>query len=121
VGSAWLIRSFFDPKAEFVFADSPKRHPAAIPYDMFEAEFSLHGEDCTFETLVKRFSLADKAVLKMAEMVHDADLEDGKFQTKECVGLDRLLKGWAKTGLTDEELLARGTECFEALYQSLRG
>ena len=121
VGSAWLIRRFIDPKATFIFANDPKLHPDAIPYDMFEVEFSHHGDDCTFETLVKRFGISDNAVLKMAEMVHDTDLDDGKFQTSECIGIDRVLKGWAKSGLPDDELLARGTECFEALYQSLRG
>ena len=120
VGSAWLIKRFIDPRARFIFATAPARHADAIPYDMFEVEFSHHGEDCTFETLVKRFGIADKAVSKIAEMVHDADLEDGKFQTAECIGIDRMLKGWAKSGLSDDELLARGSECFEALYQSLR-
>lgn len=120
VGSAWLIKRFIDPQARFIFAGSPAAHPDAIPYDMFEVEFSHHGEDCTFETLVKRFGLTDKAVLKMAEIVHDVDLEDGKFQTTEGVGLDQMLRGWAKTGLSDEELLLRGGDCFEALYQSLR-
>ena len=119
-GSAWLIKRFIDPQARFVFANNPADHPDALPYDMFEVEFSHHGDDCTFETLVKRFGLTDKALLKLAEMVHDADLEDGKFQTTECTGLDRILRGWAKTGLSDEELLTRGGECFEALYQSLR-
>src|SRR5438034_8118198 len=80
VGSAWLIRKFIDPKAKFIFSTDPAIHRDAIPYDMFEVEFSHHGDDCTFETLVKRFGIADKAVLKIAEMVHDADLEDGKFQ-----------------------------------------
>jgi hypothetical protein len=120
VGSAWLIRRFIDPEARFVFADRPSVHPEAIPYDMFEVEFSHHGDDCTFETLVKRFGLADKAVQKIAEIVHDTDLEDGKFQTTEGVGLDRLLRGWDKSGLSDQDLLARGGECFEALYLSLR-
>lgn len=120
VGSAWLIRRFIDPQARFVFANQPSAQPDAIPYDMFEVEFSHHGEDCTFETLVQRFNLADKAVRKIAEMVHDADLEDGKFQRTECVGLDRILKGWAKSGMTDADLVVRGGECFEALYQSLR-
>ncbi len=119
VGSAWLIRIFIDPKARFIFSTDPAKHPEAIPYDMFEVEFSHHGDDCTFETLVKRFGIMDKAVLKIAEMVHDADLEDGKFQTTECTGLDRVLKGWAKAGLNDEELLARGGQCFDALYQYL--
>ena len=119
-GSAWLIRRFIDAKARFIFGTSPAKHPGAIPYDMFEVEFSHHGEDCTFETLVKRFGITDKAVLKIAEMVHDADLEDGKFQTTECIGIDRVLAGWAKTGLSDDELLKRGGECFEALYQQLK-
>ncbi len=120
VGSAWLIRKFIDPKARFIFSTDPAKHRDAIPYDMFEVEFSHHGDDCTFETLVKRFGIADKAVLKIAEMVHDADLEDGKFQTTACVGIDQVLKGWAKGGLSDEELLRRGGECFDALHQQLR-
>jgi len=120
VGSAWLIRKFIDPKARFIFASDPAKYPDAIPYDMFEVEFSHHGDDCTFETLVKRFGIPDKAVLKIAEMVHDTDLEDGKFQTTECVGIDQILKGWAKKGLSDKELLERGGECFDALYQQLR-
>jgi hypothetical protein len=120
VGSAWLIRKFIDPKARFIFSTDPAKHPDAIPYDMFEVELSHHGDDCTFETLVKRFGITDKAVLKIAEMVHDADLEDGKFQTTGCVGIDQVLKGWAKSGLSDEELLRRGDDCFDALYQQLR-
>lgn len=120
VGSAWLIRNFIDPEAKFVFANDPAKHRDAIPYDMFEVEFSHHGDDCTFETLVKRFGIADKAVWKLAEMVHDADLEDGKFQTTECIGIDRVLKGWGKSGLSEEELLRRGGECFDALYQQLK-
>jgi hypothetical protein len=120
VGSAWLIRKFIDPNARFIFATDPAKHREAIPYDMFEVEFSHHGEDCTFETLVKRFGIMDKTVLKIAEMVHDADLEDGKFQTTGCIGIDQVLKGWAKSGLSDEELLKRGGECFDALYKQLK-
>jgi hypothetical protein len=120
VSSAWLIRKFIDPKARFVFSSELAKHPEAIPYDMFEVEFSHHGDDCTFETLVKRFGITDKAVLKLAEMVHDTDLEDGKFQTVECVGINQVLKGWAKAGLNDEELLKRGGECFDALYAQLK-
>jgi hypothetical protein len=120
VGSAWLIRKFIDPKAKFVFHTDPRKYPSAIPYDMFEVEFSHHGDDCTFETLTKRFGITDKAVLKIAGMVHDADLEDGKFQTNGCLGLDQVLKGWAKSALSDDELLKRGGECFDALYQQLQ-
>src|SRR6266850_66105 len=112
VGSAWLIRKFIDQKARFVFADKPSEFPQAIPFDMYGVEFSHHGEDCTFETLQKRFGIQDKALEEMAEMVHDADLEDGKFQRSECIGVDRILKGWARAGWSDQKLLRKGGECF---------
>lgn len=116
VGSAWLIRKFIDPDARFVFATNRKEHPEAVPFDMSDVEFTHCGEDCTFETLVKRFDLRDKAVRRMAEMVHDADLEDDKFHRHEGVGIHQMLKGWAKLGLSDDEILARGSEAFDALY-----
>jgi len=118
-GSAWLVRRFIDAKAKFVFGTEPSKHPKALPFDMANVEFSHHGDDCTFETLVKRFGIADKAVHKMAEMVHDADLEDGKFQRIECIGINAVLSGWARTRMRDAELLAKGIECFEGLYQQL--
>ena len=118
-GSAWLILKFIDPKARFIFGAEPWRHPRALPFDMADVEFSHHGDDCTFETLVKRFGIADKAVLKIAEMVHDADLEDEKFQRSECIGINSVLSGWAKTRISDAELLAKGIECFEGLYRQL--
>jgi hypothetical protein len=120
VGSAWLISKFIDPKAKFVFAPSAQSVPDAIPFDMLDAEFSHHGNCCTFETLTKRFSIADKAVTKIGEMIHDADLDDARFQLVECVGIDRVLKGWAKEGLPDDEILRRGFECFDALYAFLQ-
>jgi hypothetical protein len=120
VGSAWLIRKFIDSQAVFIFGKNPKDYPRAIPYDMLDVEFTHQGEDCTFETLVKRFGIHDKAILTIAEMIHDADLEDGKFQKIECIGIDRILKGFAKMGLGDEEILTKGFECFDALYNQLR-
>jgi hypothetical protein len=119
-GSAWLIRKFIDAKAKVIFDMEPAQHPKAIPFDMAEVEFSHHGDDCTFETLVKRFGIADKAVLRMAEMVHDADLEDEKFHRCECLGINAVLTGWARMSISDRDLLEKGIECFEGLYQALR-
>lgn len=120
VGSAWLIRKFIDAEAQFAFARNISARPGAVSFDMLDAEFSHVGEDCTFETLTKRFAIRDKAVQKIGEMIHDADLEDDKFQRTECVGIDRILKGCAKEGLPDEEILRRGFECFDALYSFLQ-
>ena len=120
VGSAWLISKFIDPQAKFVFAPTAQALPEAIPFDMLDAEFSHHGNCCTFETLAKRFAIADKAVAKIGEMIHDADLDDARFQRVECVGIDRVLKGWAKEGVPDDEILRRGFKCFDALYAFLQ-
>jgi len=120
VGSAWLIARFIDRKPKFVFASTADAIPGAIPFDMLDAEFSHHGNYCTFETLTKRFAISDKSLVKIGEMIHDADLDDARFQRVEAVGIDRVLKGWAKQGLSDQEILRRGFECFDALYAFLQ-
>ncbi|HEV2045606.1 MAG TPA: chromate resistance protein ChrB domain-containing protein [Chthoniobacterales bacterium] len=120
VGSAWLIRKFIDPKAKFIFARKVPANGRAISFDMLDAEFSHQGEDCTFETLLKSFRIQDKVVRKIGEMVHDADLDDDKFQRTECIGIDRVLKGWAREGISDQEILRRGFQCFDALHAFLR-
>ena len=120
VGSAWLIRKFIDPSAKFMFANTPTEFPKAIPYDMFEVEFSHHGDCCTFETLIQRFSIRDRAVLRLAELIHDADVEDDKFHRVEGFGVEQIFKGWAKQGLADQDILSKGFECFDALYAQFK-
>jgi hypothetical protein len=118
--SAWLIRRFIDPEARFVFATKPAEHPDALPFDMFEGEFTHHGDDCTFETLLKRFGLREKALRQIAEMVHEADVGDGKFAAVGGIGLDLVFKGWGRTSMRDEEIIERATACLDGLYQQLR-
>ncbi|PWU10387.1 MAG: hypothetical protein C5B50_25665 [Verrucomicrobia bacterium] len=117
--SAWLIRRFIDPKARFIFGMDPSNRPKALPFDMARAEFSHQGDDCTFETLIKRFGIKDQKIFQIAEMVHDADLEDDKFHRTECIAIDLVLTGWARLPITDAELLERGIQCFEGLYKGL--
>ena len=120
VGSAWLVRKSIDPKARFAFAKSASAKPGAVSFDMLDAEFTHAGDDCTFETLIKRFHIQDNVLRKIGEMIHDADLDDEKFQRYECLGIDRVLKGWAKQGMADDEILRRGFELFDGLYSFLR-
>lgn len=120
VASAWLILKFIDRTAKFTFATDPKRKPSAVPFDMFQAGgFGHRGEDCTFETLRKEFRIRDPKVAAIAEIIHDADLDDGKFGRTEGAALDRVLIGWAQQGVPDEELLRRGVELIEGLYRSV--
>src|SRR5215813_13545162 len=118
--SAWLIRKYIDPKARFTFAPEEKAPASAVPFDMFHGKgFNHLGDDCTFETLAKAFHVGDKRVAVMAEIVHDADLFDQKFGRKEGFGIDEVMKGWARQDVSDAELLERGMQLAEGLYQSL--
>jgi hypothetical protein len=118
--SAWLIRKFIDKKARFTFAQEADVPPNAVPFDMFRGGFGHRGEDCTFETLRKEFHIRDRRVTAIGEMVHDADLGDVRFGRKEAFGVDEVLKGLARKGMTDKELLERGIEMIEGLYHSVQ-
>jgi hypothetical protein len=118
--SAWLIRKFIDKKARFMFAKEADVSPNAVPFDMFQGGFGHRGEDCTFETLRKEFRLRDAGVTAIGEMVHDTDLNDGKFGRKEAFGVDEVLKGFSRKGISDKELLERGIEMIEGLYHSVQ-
>ena len=118
--SAWLIRRFVDSKAQFAFAPEEKVPDASVPFDMFhERGFGHRGDDCTFETLTKDFRIRDRRVKVISEIIHDADLADQKFGRKEGYGIDEVLKGWARQGVSDQELLDRGMQLIEGLYHSL--
>jgi len=120
VSSAWMIRRFIDPKARFVFGEEPSMHPDAIAFDMFCPQgFGHRGEDCTFKTLCKQFAIRDRTVKRIAQIIHDADLGDEKFGRTEGYGLDRVLAGWAKQDLPDDELLKRGMDLIEGLYEAM--
>ena len=117
--SAWLIRRFIDPKARFAFAAEDRVAAKAVPFDMFHGGFGHRGEDCTFETLEKEFRIRNRKVTLVGQIIHDADLGDEKFGRQEGFGLDEVLKGWARRGLADKELLERGIGLIEGLYASL--
>lgn len=121
VSSAWLITRFIDPKARFIFGSDPKEHTGAVPFGMYQAGGFGHDENhCTSETIYRQFGIKDKAVLLIAEAIHDADLEDDRFGRSEGITINTILGGWDRQGLSDEELLKRGMDLLEGLYLSLR-
>jgi hypothetical protein len=120
VSSAWLITRFIDSKATFLFDNDPQAYPDAVPFDMYQAGgFGHEGDKCTFETLCARFGTRDKKVAVIGQAIHDADLEDDKFGRSEGITFNRVLTGWAKQGVSDDELLRRGIDLIEGLYQSI--
>ena len=124
IASAWLIRRFVDPDARFRFVDPEtyRSMPGELRFDMFEGEFTHEGDRCTFETLVYRFGLEnDPALMAIAEVVHDIDMKDGKYDRPDTAGVESLLTGIARSTPNDDERVVHGGALFAALYASARG
>jgi len=120
LASAWLIKQFIDKRPRFYFVAEGEAAEGAIPFDMFGAEFTHHGEDCTFETMLKRFGLSDsKGLRELAEIVHDIDLKDDKFHRLEAAGLNSIINGLSQTLRDDRKLLQQCSEIFDGLYSLL--
>lgn len=120
VASAWLIRRFIDPDARFAFADEADAARKGVPFDVLGAEFGHHGDECTFETLLRRFRPRDRRLRALAEIVHEADLGDGKFVRPEAAGVDLAVRALAEAIADDHELLERGITLFDGLHALAR-
>jgi hypothetical protein len=116
IASAWLIKRFIDPEAVFVFAPPAEFPEDAIPFDAPGVELSHQGEDCTFETLVKRARLRDRRLVRLAELVHEADLRDGKYPHEEARGIDVAMRALLAASPDDHQVLAQGMALIEGLY-----
>ena len=116
IASVWLIKRFIDPEATFVFADPAQFPPDAIPFDAPNVELTHYGEDCTFETLIKRARLRDRRLARLAEIVHEADLRDGKYAHEEARGIDAAIRGFLAASADDHRVLEHGVALFEGLY-----
>jgi len=116
VASAWLIKRFIDPDAQFTFAPPAEFPKDAIAFDAPGVELSHHGEDCTFETLIKRARLRDRRLTRLAEVVHEADLRDGKYPHEEARGIDVAIRALLAASSDDHQVLGQGMTLFEGLY-----
>jgi hypothetical protein len=113
---AWLIRRFVDHAAEFVFVDDRDEVPAdATAFDMPGVPLSHHAGNCSFETFVLRYGLADPALIQIGRIIHEADLADERFDAPEAAGLDVLIRGLSMT-LDDEGVLEVTGPLFDGLY-----
>lgn len=117
---AWLIRRFVDTEAEFVFVDDPDQVPPdATPFDIRGVDLSHHDGNCSFETFLERYELEDGALSDLARIVHEADLNDDRFDAPEAAGLDAIVRGLSAV-LDDERLLEITGAIFDGLYELRR-
>jgi hypothetical protein len=123
MASAWLIRRFIDADARFKFVPAKGYRPEAgeVRFDMFEAELTHEGDACTFEVLCARFGLAkDAALAQLAELVHEIDVRDGKFERDDTAGFGNTIAAIALAHRDDEVRLERASALLDDLYELFR-
>jgi hypothetical protein len=119
---AWLIRRFVDPDARFAFVTESDQVPDdTIAFDMPGVDLSHHTsadgqEDCSFETFLRRYDLTDPVLWHLARIVHEADLDDQRYDAPEARGLDTLTRGLSMVA-TDEQIVHTATLIFDGLYE----
>ena len=118
---AWLIRRFVDPDAEFLFVDDPDEVPEdATPFDIRGVELGHHGGEVSFEAILRRYALVeDQALVDIARIIHEADLEDERYDAPEARGLDVLIRGLSMVS-SDEEMLEVTGRLYDGLYEYRR-
>lgn len=124
MASAWLIRRFIDPAATFVFVapDAPPAVADGLRFDMFDGEFTHDGSRCTFEVLLDVAGRAtDPGLAAIAQIVHDIDLRDDRYQRAETAGVAAFIQGTVARVDDDHRRLAESTPVFDSLYASLGG
>lgn len=122
IASAWLIGTVIDPQGRFRFAPAKGYRPRTgeLRFDMYDAEYTHEGDRCTFETLLRRFGIRDKGLRAVAEVVHDIDLKDDKFERTETRGIASLIEGIVLSTRDDAERLQRGAAVFADLHAFYR-
>ena len=121
MASAWLIRRFIDPQAEFVFIPvGQKPYPEdAEPFDIPGTQYSHHRVHCTFYTLVKEYKLKDPTLARIAQIVDEADVVQEAAVEPAAPGLDLICRGLRRASKDDLEAFERGALIYDALYAEL--
>lgn len=116
VASAWLIRRFIDPDAQFIWLSDPTACPDdAVGFDFDGAEFTHVDDRVTFEVLLESFALADDPALqRLGALVHFLDV--GGLPVPEAAGFAAILTGSRVRLVDDDAFLAEVSRLLDDLY-----
>jgi hypothetical protein len=120
IACPWLIKRFVDHEAEFLYVPADQVMPVAeregaTPYDVPNVELGHHGEECSFDAIVKKYSLTDPALARLALIVRGADTQ-ARDLTPESRGLVAIATGFREVYKNDLEQLAAESPVYDALY-----
>jgi hypothetical protein len=121
VACPWLITRFIDNAAEFLFVpknqiDKVAAETGAIPFDAPGVELGHHDGGCSFESIILKYDLKEPGLLRLAQIVHAADVAADIDQDPVARGLEAIASGYSLRYPDDEENLARQFEVYDALY-----
>jgi hypothetical protein len=123
VACPWLIKHFVDPRAEFSFVPADQvmeiaQREGAIPYDVKGVELGHHGQECSFEAILKKYNLiGDPALVLLAKIVNGADTDNTLWKQPESAGLKAIAEGFRHLGYKDDhELNQAEWIVYDALY-----
>ena len=122
IACPWLIKRFVDPEAEFLFLPADQVMPAAeregaIPYDVPNVELGHVDGRCSFESIVRKYQLTDPALIRLARIVHGADVAEDMAITPQSAGLSAIARGYQLLhGEADQEKIRLESPMYDALY-----
>ena len=123
VACPWLIKKFIDPDAKFLFVPADQviavaERENAVPYDVNNVELGHHGKECSFDAIVKKYTLGqDRAMVLLAKIVNGADTDNSLWNQPEAAGLTAVAEGFRHLGFKDDhEINAAQWIVYDALY-----
>lgn len=121
VACPWLIARFVDSEAEFLFVPKSQiktmsEESGAIPFDAPGVELGHRDGKCSFEAIVEHYDLTDKALLRLARIVHAADVEEDLDTDPIARGLEAIAVGYSLRFPSDLANLERQFDVYDALY-----
>ena len=121
IACPWLIKKFVDPEAEFLYVPPDKvlevaKEEDAIPFDVPEVELGHHGENCSFDAILEKYKLKDRALLELAKIVRGADTPNRSL-TAESAGLVAIAEGFRAITKDDFDNISKQFYVYDALYE----
>ncbi len=121
VACPWLITRFIDNDAEFLFVPKGEiervaKETGAIPFDAPGVELGHHEGRCSFESIIKKYDLKEPGLLRLAQIVHSADVSEDIDKDPIARGLEAIASGFSLLYPSDEENLSAQFEVYDALY-----
>lgn len=121
VACPWLITRFIDNQAEFLFVPASQvervaRETGAIPFDTPGVELGHHENRCSFEAIILQYGLKEPGLLRLAKIVHAADVSEDIDMDPIARGLEAIASGYSLRFPEDLESIERQFEVYDALY-----